>query len=68
MTSPAASAHPAACRSPRGYMTYGLHVRSPILLPFLRCREDLPAAGPLRLDALADRIEAHVRETVPGRA
>ena len=27
-----------------------------------------PAAGPLRLDALADRIEAHLRETVPGRA
>ena len=27
-----------------------------------------PAAGPLRLDALADRIEAHVRETVLDRA
>ena len=27
-----------------------------------------PAAGPLRLDALADRIEAHVRETARGGA
>ena len=27
-----------------------------------------PAAGPLRLDALADCIEAHVRETARGGA
>ena len=27
-----------------------------------------PAAGPLRLDALADRIEAHVRATARGGA
>ena len=45
MTSPAASAHFAACRSPRSYRAHGLHVRSPLPLPFLRCREDLPAAG-----------------------
>ena len=43
MTSPAASA---ACRHPRDYGTHGLHVRSPIPLPFLRGREDPPAAEP----------------------
>ena len=43
MTSPAASA---ACRCyPRDYEAYGLHVRSPVPLPFARGREDLPAAA-----------------------
>ena len=36
---------PAACRYPRDYEAYGLHVHSPVPLPFARGREDLPAAG-----------------------
>jgi len=37
---------PAACRCyPRDYEAYGLHVRSPVPLPFARGREDLPAAA-----------------------
>ena len=37
---------PAACRCyPRDYEAYGLHVRSPVPLPFARGREDPPAAA-----------------------